>query len=69
MVCVLLSHTHQVTCHVISCDMTLSHTPSYIVSPKEKEKKRNINNNLAILPSHDSTYHKRPLTICDWVEG
>jgi len=49
--------------------MTLSHTPSYIVSPKEKEKKRNINNNLAILPSHDSTYHKRPLTICDWVEG
>jgi len=24
-----------------------------IVSPKEKEKKRNINNNLVILPSHD----------------
>jgi len=35
--------------------VTLSHTPSYIVSPreKEKEKKRNINNDLAILPSHD----------------
>jgi len=35
--------------------MTLSHTPSYVVSPreKEKEKKRNINNDLAILPSHD----------------
>ena len=36
-------------CHVI-----LSHTPSCIVSPKEKEnKKRNINNDLAILPSHN----------------
>ena len=32
---------------------------SYVVSPnekrKEKEKKRNINNDLAILPSHDTT--------------
>jgi len=25
------------------------------VSPKEKEKKRNINNDLAILPSHDTS--------------
>jgi len=33
--------------------MTLSSTLSYIVSPKEKKRKRNINNNLAILPSHD----------------
>jgi len=29
--------------------VTLSHTPSYVV----KKKKRNINNDLAILPSHD----------------
>jgi len=35
--------------------MTLSHTPSCVVSPKEKEKV-NINNNLAVLPSHNS-YH------------
>jgi len=28
------------------------------VSLKEKEKKRNINNNLAVLPSHDK-YDKR----------
>jgi len=38
MVCALLSHTY----HVMSCDcnyVTLSHTPSYVVSPKEKEKK------------------------------
>ena len=34
--------------------MTLSCTLSYVVSPREKEKKRNINNNLAVLPSHDS---------------
>jgi len=38
-----------------TCDITLSHTPFYVVSPKEKEKekKRNINNDLAILPSHN----------------
>jgi len=35
--------------------MTLSHTPSCVESQKEKEKKRNINNDLAILPSHNST--------------
>jgi len=34
--------------------MTLSHAPSCVVSSKEKEKKRNINNNLAILLSYDS---------------
>ena len=38
-----------------TCDMTLSCTPSYIVSPKEKKKKVNINNNLAVLPSHDKS--------------
>jgi len=34
-----------------------------VVSPrKEKKKKRNINNNLAILPSHDKNlgYFKKP---------
>ena len=40
-----------------TCDVILSHTPFCIVSPKEKEKKKkrkvNINNDLAILPSHD----------------
>jgi len=35
--------------------MTLSCTLSCIVSPREKKKKRNINNDLAILPSHDSS--------------
>jgi len=34
--------------------MTLSCTPSYVVSPKEKEKKKNINNDLAILPSYNT---------------
>jgi len=39
----------------MSCDVTLSHTPFCIISPrKRKEKKRNINNNLAVLPSHDN---------------
>ena len=68
MVCVLFSHTYHMTHHVTShcdflscdhdtcdtCDITLSHTLSYIVSPKEKKKKRNINNNLAVLPSYDT---------------
>jgi len=37
--------------------MILSHTPSYSCksNKKRKEKKRNINNNLAVLPSHDTT--------------
>jgi len=38
--------------------MTLFHTPFCVVSPKEKEKEKkrkvNINNDLAILPSHDN---------------
>jgi len=36
--------------------VTLSHTSFCVVSPrkrKRKEKKRNINNDLAVLPSHD----------------
>jgi len=33
----------------------LSCTPSYVVSPKQKKSKVNINNDLAILPSHDSS--------------
>ena len=46
----MISYVVTVTCdfgHVI-----LSHTLPYIVSPKKrKKKKRNINNDLAILPS------------------
>ena len=64
MACALFSHTHHITHHVMSlhdflscdcntCDITLSHTPFCIVSPKEKKMKRNINNNLAILPSYN----------------
>jgi len=57
MVCALLSHAYHMTHHVTSCDydyVTLSHTLFCVVSPrKRKKKKRNINNNLAILPSHD----------------
>jgi len=34
-----------------------------VVSPKEKEKKRNINNNLAILPSHDNNYKHYSLVL------
>jgi len=51
MVCALLSHTHHVTVTMqhLWCDTFLY---SFLCS-KEKEKKRNINNNLAILPSHD----------------
>jgi len=36
MVCALFSHTY----HVTSCDVTLSHTPFCVVSPKEKEKEK-----------------------------
>jgi len=46
MVYVLFSHTYHVTsscdflsCDYDTCDTILSHTPSYVVSPKEKEKK------------------------------
>jgi len=37
-----------------TCDVTLFHTPSYVLSPKEKKRKVNINNNLAVLLSHDT---------------
>ena len=61
MVCVLLSHgfhvmSHSNICPVI-CDIVMWYFPALlpcVVSPKEKEKKRNINNNLAVLPSHDN---------------
>jgi len=50
MVCALFSHTYYVTHHVTSpcdflscdyntCDMTLSYTLSYVISPKEKRYK------------------------------
>ena len=40
---------------ILSCD-TFSALFPYVVSPnkKRKEKQRNINNNLAILPSYDT---------------
>jgi len=69
-VCILFSHTYHVTYYVISyndflfvwlwlCDtydIILSHTLSCVVSlgEKERKKKRNINNDLAILPSHNN---------------
>jgi len=31
-----------------TCDVTLSHTLSYVVSSREKEKKRSINNDLTV---------------------
>jgi len=34
--------------------VTLSRTSFCVVSPRKKEKKRNINNDLAVLPSHDT---------------
>jgi len=35
--------------------MTLAYTPSYVVSSKkEKKRKENINNNSAVLPSHNT---------------
>jgi len=36
--------------------MTLPHTPPCVVSTKEKKSEVNINNDLAILPSHDTNY-------------
>jgi len=66
MVCALSFHTHHVTSYVTQCDVTmnhkncdviLSHIPFYVERPKKKKKKSkvNINNNLAVLPSHDTT--------------
>jgi len=51
-VCALLSHAHHVT--FPSCDCNTFPHFLCIVSPREKKKKRNINNNLAILPIHDT---------------
>jgi len=48
--------------------MTLSRTSFCVVSPrkrKRKEKKRNINNDLAILPSHDISPVERNYKIYD----
>jgi len=64
-----LSHSSHVTlvmCHTVTVTtivtlwqshVILSHTPSCSCksNKKIKEKKRNINNDLAILPSHDNT--------------
>jgi len=48
----LIMWLHYVTCNI--CHVTLSCTPSLCNKSKiRKEKKRNINNNLAILPSHN----------------
>jgi len=49
-----------VTSHICDCDCDFGHVIlsctlySYVVSPKEKKKKRNINNDLAVLLSHDT---------------
>ena len=65
MVCVLLSYSSHVMspdCDLGLCDfVTLSHvilscTPS-LCSKFRKEKKRNINNALAVLLSHDTMYY------------
>jgi len=62
MVCALFSHTYHVIHHVMSCDMTpwlpyyiimTWYFPALFMCNKSKRKKRNINNNLAILPSHN----------------
>ena len=52
--------THDIILH--DRDVILSHPSSYIVSPKKI--KVNINNNLAILPSHDTHSYFTLLTIC-----
>ena len=62
MVRALFSHAYHVTHHVTSCDVTvfvwhLWHDtfPHFLLCSKSKikEKKRNIDNDLAILLSHD----------------
>jgi len=57
MVCALLFHAYYVTfpsCDCNTCDMILSYTFLCVVSPKEKKSKVNINNDLVILPSHNT---------------
>jgi len=61
MVCALFSHAHHVTHLTCDCDIVMWYFSTLlpcVVSPnkkrKEKERKRNINNDLAILPSHDT---------------
>jgi len=46
-----MSHCDIWTCDMWHCHMTLSHTPSLCSKSK---KKRNINNDLVVLPSHDT---------------
>ena len=43
------------TCDVWSCDI-FTILLSCIISPEKKKKKKNINNDLAILPSYDKKY-------------
>ena len=68
-VCELSSYAYHVTNHMTSCDVTLwlpvmwlwlcNTFPHFLLCSKskikEKEKKRNANNDLTILPSHDTT--------------
>ena len=74
MVCALLSHAYHVTHHVMSYNMTLwlcdtfPHSLLYSESKiKEKKKKRNINNNLAILLSYDSPLVTLLVTRCQFI--
>jgi len=58
----IMWHDHVILpkCMTIICDIVMWHFStllSCIVSPKRKKKKRNINNNLAILPSHDRCHN------------
>jgi len=45
--------------------MTLSYAYPCVVSPKENKIKRNINNNLSILLSHDTRDKRKDLTIVE----
>ena len=66
MVCALLSHGHHVTpsCDIICCDYdlrpgsgdTFLYSPSLYSKFKKKKRKRNINNDLAVLPSHNTYF-------------
>ena len=63
MVCALLSHDCHVTsfCVMSHCDVcpaTCDIPPLCSKSKRRKEKKRNINNDLAVLPSHDNWHRE-----------